>query len=144
LRASIDAPQPFPSSAAADVDRVAALAGAQDPDVLRWRSKITKVGELTTRLSRLDQATLADAKLAGESRADLDGLTGLVGETYPGMDRWRARLRDTAAEISILRDKLTRIDRASLVSLTDREDLAPDLGRFASLAGEQDADLGGH
>ena len=141
LRASLDAAQALPASASADVERIAALAGGEDPDVVRWRAKISRVGLLTGLLGRLDQATLADASLAGESRADLDALTALVGESYPGADRWRRRLQDTAVEISRLRTVLGALDRSSGISLAQREELATDLGRFASLAGEQDADL---
>lgn len=142
LRGVLDVAAPLPPSAGADVDRLAALAGAQDPDVIRWRAKLSRVSELTTRLGRLDEATLAGAALAGEAQADLNALTVLVGDTYPGVDRWRAKLLSTATEIARLRDHLSAFDKASEVTVAMQEDLVTDLARFTSLAGDKDADLG--
>ena len=142
LRGVLDVATPLPPSASADIDRLAAWAGAQDPDVVRWRLKLTRVSELTARLGRLDEATLASAALAGEAQADLNALTVLVGDSYPGMDRWRTKLQSTAVELSRLRDKLGVLDRVANVTLALQEDLATEIGRFTSLAGDKDADLG--
>ena len=142
LRGVLDVATPLPPSASADVDRLAAWAGAQDPDVVRWRLKLMKVSELTGRLGRLDEATLASAALAGEAQADLNALTVLVGDSYPGMDRWRTKLQSTAVELARLRDKLGVLDRVANVTIAQQEDLATEIGRFTSLAGDKDADLG--
>ncbi len=141
LRAVIDPAHPVPASARADLDRFATLAGSTDPDLQRWRTKLTHVTELSTRLGRLDQASLADAALAAECRADLTALTALVGSDQPGITRWRTRLQETAAALAELRSKLAVIDQTPVLSLAQRAALAPDLARCTTLAGSADADI---
>ncbi len=141
LRRTIDTVMPLPTSAPADIERLAAVVGDQDPDVRRWRARLTHLHELFERLGRLDQATLLDAALASQAQTDLAVLTGLIGTDHPAHDRWAARLAANSAEIARLRSALAILDQAPSVSLAQQESTAADRARLASLAGGQDADL---
>lgn len=141
LRRTFDAIAPLPASASADIERLAAVTGDQDPDVRRWRARVTRIRELFDRLARLDQATLVDAALAGQAQVDLTALSALIGTDHPANARWQARLAANATEIARLRTALGTLDQEQLVSVAQQEATAADRARFASLAGTQDADL---
>ncbi len=140
LRATLDIPQRVPPSAGPDLLAMQRLAGADDPDLVRWQAKIARVDVLHTRLSRLDAAELPALPLRTEAAADLVTLAELVGPDNPEQVRWRARLNETTAEITRLRQLLTELDADPDATVAQRERLSPALVQLVALVGEQDGD----
>nr|MBA3685719.1 formylglycine-generating enzyme family protein [Planctomycetota bacterium] len=140
LRRSMDAVQRLPGSAGVDIAALGEIVGERDPDIVRWRQKITRVDALHLRLARLDQAPFAGAALRAEAEADLNALIELVGDRdQPHITRWQLRIADSTREILRLADLIAaEMDRAPIVSLAQRERLALPMAQMRALAGTDD------
>ena len=142
LRTTLDAPIRIPPSAAPDLQAMVRFVGTGDDDVARWQAKIARVDVLHERLSRLDARELPAPTLRAEANADLATLAELVGPDNPEQVRWRARLTESTAEITRLRQTLAELDTDPDATVAQRERLGPTLALMVTLVGEDDPDAG--
>ncbi len=141
LREGLDALRPVPPGAHDDLAALANLAGSNDADVRRWQGKVSAIGGLDTRFARLYGAEMPGVALRGEAVADLADLAALIGAASPAALRAQARLDETAAEITRLRQTVAELDTGADATLAQRERLAPALDALVRLTGEGDADV---
>lgn len=133
---------PIPTTAAADLDRLAALAGADDPLVVEGRSRLQRVTALTTKLEALERRPDPDRSSVAAMRVGLAELTELVGiDGDPRLGRWRAWAEALEPHIERLRQRLAeRLRGQEWYSAALRNEVADELEAFLRLARDDDPD----
>lgn len=137
--------QPVPATASADLERLAALTGEDDPVVAQGRDKLARLAGLA---ARLDIAT-ADAEggttAASEVQAGIAALVELVGPAGdPRLGRWSAWAADADGRLQRLRARLgAQLVGKDTIGDVQRADLDATWQAFSRLAAADDRDRQG-
>ncbi|MCK6490129.1 MAG: bifunctional serine/threonine-protein kinase/formylglycine-generating enzyme family protein [Planctomycetes bacterium] len=129
--------EPAPATAAADLARLARLAGVDDPQVRQGRERLDELARLQHTLDALT----GNGEARAEAAACAAQLALLTGGGDPRLASWRARLDALAREEAALRAELGSLDRASPLTAPLRAAATPRLTRLAVLAGADDPEL---
>lgn len=129
----------LPATAGADAERLAALAGRDDPQVVQARGKLARIEALAADLDRLTSGP-PDRPALAAVRSALAAIAGLVGPAGdPRLERWSAWLASAAARSELLRARLApRLAQADLLDHQLRSALGDDLAAFLALADPAD------
>ena len=117
------------------------MVNAEDADLKRWQSKLTRVEQVQVRLVRLDAVTLVPALLNVEAVVDLDHYKEDVGSDGEDTQRWLAKLATSNNAATDLRATLTELDTSAVINTATVERLTPSLAQLTTLAGEADEDV---
>ena len=133
---------PISATAAADIDRLASLAGDEDPLVVQGRSRLVRVAELTAGLAALERTPDPDRAAVAKMDAGVTALSELVGiDGDPRLARWRGWAASLAPRIERLRERLApRLRGQDLYSAALRAEVAEELEVFFRLAADNDPD----
>ena len=125
----MDAPQPFSSTTAAELEQFLRDAGADDDDARRWAAKATRIRQLRDELAVLDERrSVPDGVVALFERLALE-----VGDQAPEIQRWQEKVRTIERTMAAL----APLDGPA--SLPEEVDVL--LARLARLVGDDDAGL---
>ena len=135
-------PAPIAETAAADVTRLAALAGADEPTVRMGRAKLARVGDVARQLDALTTRKTPDVAAREAAAKHLRDLVAEVGrDGDPRMPRWQAWIDGADRELAARRQRIAeRLHGMTLVPLALRQELAGELAAFNALVGEDDPD----
>ncbi len=135
--APLDQAVPLPAQAAEDIARMAQLEGADDPEVVRLRTKLETCARLRKALAGIDQgAGMGPAALASAG-ADLHAYAELVGGQGEEFTRWSLALERAQSRNEHLLRRLAVLDQDGL-PLADMDALVGDLAALEAMAGVQD------
>jgi hypothetical protein len=128
---------------AIDLARLEALAGAEDADGRRWRSRFDeaqrRVAAWRANFARLDDPDLPDAVAVAGTAVDLAAWAKLAGEDDPELRRWNGAIRAAADRRQQLATRLGGIGDGILAAAR-LDGLAEEITAYRRLAGIDDAD----
>mgnify|MGYP003866708783 CR=1 FL=1 len=141
LAAALDNIAPLPDGVEVSLDELANYAplGAQDPDVLKWHTKVDEVRVLQMRLAAVD-APLIDLTARQSAKKDLESYLGKVGGDDVAAQRWQKRLAGLEAEEARLRSAGAAFESQQLKK-GDRDRFVPILMSLGMLVPADDVQL---
>ena len=137
----LDGAAAVPKSATDDLEWLEKQLGNNDADLLRWQSKLARVGKFQASLAVLDAGVFP--ALADRQRAtkDLTTYADEVGRSGDDVVRWSASLVEAERRSDDLRVGLRRaIDGVEILAAAQRVQITPSLAELVRLAGADDAD----
>lgn len=139
--AVLDRAEPVSKGNRDDLVALDDLIEGDDADLTRWQTKLSRVEQLQSRLSRLDATELLPATLRGEATLDLDKYKEDVGGNGEDVARWQGKLNAARDSITALRAALAELDQTPVISTAMADRLAPSLTQLVTLAGDGDDDV---
>lgn len=128
-----------PPTAAADLERLAELAGDRDPMVVGGRGRLDAIRTASGRLDALESGSAPEPAAVA---AAVDALEALVGpDGHPGLGRWRGLAATAAARLAEVRSHLApQLAGLDLIDHDRRRETAGGLELFLRLAPAADPD----